>query len=255
MNDTQNSRSVTIPLQKLFPSMVTIFALCLSITGVRYALVGKFNISAALIVIAAFMDGVDGRLARLLNSTSEFGAQLDSLADLVSFGVSPAITMYLWSLINIPYKGVGWTIVLFYITCSALRLARFNVQLDDGDNEEEAKKARTFFTGVPMPSAAGLTILPMIMTFEILPEDIFSEWFIAVYMVFIGFFMVSRIPTFSSKRITIKKKNASILLLLMGMLTAGMVLEPWIVLPLFGIAYFCSIPISIFYYYKLYRKD
>ena len=122
---TMTPKKLNVPIQKLIPSIITILALCLGITSIRYSLDGKFNIAVALIIIAAFLDGLDGKIARLLNSTSEFGAQLDSLADLCNFGVAPGIAVYLWSLKEIPYKGVGWAIVLVYIACSALRRGFF----------------------------------------------------------------------------------------------------------------------------------
>ncbi|WPX97056.1 CDP-diacylglycerol--serine O-phosphatidyltransferase [Candidatus Bandiella euplotis] len=249
---SKTTKKLTIPIQKLIPSIVTILALCLGITSIRYSLDGKFHIAVALIAVAAFFDGIDGRIARLLNSTSEFGAQLDSLADLCSFGVAPGLAVYLWSLKMIPYKGAGWAIVLFYITCSALRLARFNVQASLERQADKERNDSNFFVGVPMPVAAGLLLVPMMFTFEILEKCLFiaSYWFVAPYMVLIGFLMVSRLPIYSAKKINISKEKVNIILVIIGMIFTGIILEPWILLPIIGICYIILIPVGVYFYYK-----
>jgi CDP-diacylglycerol--serine O-phosphatidyltransferase len=238
-----------IPISKLVPSFITLLALCLGITSIRYAFDGKWATATALILIAAVLDAVDGRIARMLDASSKFGAELDSLSDLVSFGVSPAIIMYLWSLQGIPYKGVGWSIVLLFIACSAIRLARFNSNL----NHEEAKlkraKSRVFFIGVPMPAGGILAMLPMLMTFEIL-DDLFSPWFVAIYIVIIGLLMVSKLPTFSIKSVNIPKEYISIILVFAAVIIAGIILEPWVTLPIFALLYLISIPFVVFLYRK-----
>lgn len=237
-----------VHIYKLIPSFVTILALCLGISAVRYAMDSKWTIAAGLIVFAGFMDGLDGRIARMLNSTSSFGAQLDSLADLVSFGVAPAIVMYFWKLHEIPYKGVGWGIVLFFIICSAIRLARFNSMLEEPSEKE---KMKNFFVGVPMPSAAALLILPLTLTFDLLSYD-FSYWHIAFYQILVGILMVSRIPTFSLKGVVIKKRYISIVMLLFAILICGIVIEPWVFLPIIGLIYVATIPISTIAYMRKY---
>lgn len=221
--------------------MITILALCLGLTSVRYAMDGKFVTAATLILVAALMDSVDGRMARLLNCASSFGAQLDSLADIVSFGVSPCLLMYMWSLHSVPYKGVGWAVVLIYIACSALRLARFNVQQEE---DVESEVSKHFFTGMPIPAAAAMTLMPMLMTFE-LTTWVMPSWAVCIYMTFIGMMMVSTIPTFSMKKISVDRKYVRWLLLLAGSLIAGILLEPWVTLPLVGLVYCVSIPFSI----------
>jgi CDP-diacylglycerol---serine O-phosphatidyltransferase len=240
-----SGRLATIPLSKLAPSIVTILALCLGITSIRYAIDSKWHIAAALIIIAGILDGIDGRLARLLNSTSGFGAQLDSLADIVSFGVAPAIVMYLWSLNGIPVKGVGWSVTLLFIACSALRLARFNSMLSD---PEEKKKMANYFTGVPMPAGGASILLPMIASFEYIGSTFISPWFVAAYIAFISFLMVSKIPTFSFKAVHVKKEYVSPLLMVVSLLFAALLLEPWILLPLLNAIYLLTIPFSIFSY-------
>ena len=245
---------LTIPVQKLIPSIITILALCLGITAIRYSLDDKFHTAAALIVIAAFLDGIDGRIARLLNTTSEFGAQLDSLGDLCSFGVAPGVMMYLWSLKEIPYKGAGWAIALLYITCSALRLARFNVLAAKSKNmnKDEEDHGSNFFVGVPMPVAAGLLLIPMMLSFELFKNTVFlfSYWFIAPYMVLIGFLMVSKLPIYSAKKVTIPKEKVNIILIIIGVIFMGVILEPWILLPILGICYTICISVGALIYYK-----
>ena len=253
---TFTSKKINIPLSKLIPSMITILALCLGITSIRYSLDEKFNIAVALIIIAAFLDGIDGRVARLLNSTSEFGAQLDSLADLCSFGVAPAIAVYLWSLKEIPYKGVGWGIVLVYIACSALRLARFNVQSFDYDNKNK-ELTSNFFVGVPMPVGAGLLLIPLMCSFEICKNNLLinSYWFIALYMIFIGLLMISKIPIYSGKKISIPKEKVNLLLILSGIVFTGIIFEPWLLLPIIGLLYIIFIPVGSIYCYRKVIKN
>ena len=148
------------PLIHLVPNMFTVLALCAGLTSIRYALDGRFELAVALIVAAGVLDGLDGRSARLLKISSKLGAQLDSLADFLSFGVAPAMLVYLWSLNQV--KALGWALALLFATCCALRLARFNTELDDTDQPVWMSR---FFTGMPAPAAAGCAIIPMLMAF------------------------------------------------------------------------------------------
>jgi CDP-diacylglycerol--serine O-phosphatidyltransferase len=251
----KNSALLHIPLSKLIPSIITLLALCLGITSVRYALDGKWMVSAALIVAAAILDGLDGRIARLLDATSKFGAELDSLADMVSFGVAPAVITYLWSLSYIPYKGVGWSVVLFFIACSAIRLARFNSHVIEDETtsdtgkktQDKAIKRRIFFSGVPMPAGGILLLMPMICTFE-LWDEASSPWFIAIYMILVAIMMASKLPTFSPKAIHVHKEYVSVVLVVAAVIMAFMILEPWIILPLFAVFYLISIPVTVWYH-------
>lgn len=235
-----------IDISKLLPSLVTMAALCMGVSAIRYALDDKWTIAVSLIIVAAFLDGIDGRIARALNSTSHFGAELDSLADIVSFGVAPAILVYLWSLHGIPYKGVGWMAVLFYICCSAIRLAKFNSKLGD---EIEQKKLQNYFTGLPIPSAAFLLILPMIFSFQIIEYKI-SYWIIFAYQILLGILMIGTVPVFSFKKITVSKKyiipSYAFFVLFVGL----SIFQPWVVLSLIGVCLILSIFISSYTYYK-----
>ena len=248
---TLSKKKLNVPIYKLIPSIITIVALCLGITSIRYSLDGKFNIAVALISIAAFLDGIDGRIARLLNSSTQFGAQLDSFADLCSFGVAPGVSVYLWILRDIPYKGVGWSIVLFYIVCSSLRLSRFHIQLIDNKKDREIEK--DFFIGIPMPVAASVLLTPMMFSFEMIQNNfiIFSYWFNAFYMILIGFLMISKVPIYSAKRISVPKEKVNIILVMSSIIFTGIVFEPWILLPIFGLLYILIVPLGSVYYQNI----
>src|SRR5580693_1112683 len=150
----------TLSLNRLIPNILTLLALCAGMTAIRLGLHEKFESAATAIIIAGILDGVDGRIARLLKGTSPFGAQLDSLSDFVSFGAAPAMMLYLWTMQDL--KSFGWPVVLLFAVCSALRLARFNSQI----GAELPPYAYNFFTGVPAPAAAMLVMIPMFLTFE-----------------------------------------------------------------------------------------
>ena len=232
--------------------MVTLLGLCAGLSAIRFALADRWELSVTFIIIAAFIDGVDGRLARLLNSTSRFGAELDSLADFVNFGVTPAFVLYLWSVENIGIRGLGWSLTLFFIICMAIRLARFNTTLDD---EEHPEWTDRFFSGIPAPAAAGLSLAPMMLTFQF-GEGIFDNpRYVAMYMTTIALFTASSIPTFSSKKIRIRRSLVSLTMLLAAILFIGLLIEPWITLPFMGVLYIVSIPCSIIYYYKLSNEN
>ena len=149
-------------LSKIIPNLITVMALCAGLTGIRFALQEKWEFAIGAIALAAILDTLDGRMARLLKGQSKFGAELDSLSDFISFGVAPALILFFWTTQNI--HGVGWASVLFFSTCMALRLARFNTKLDDPDPPSFAAR---FFSGIPAPAAAGLACLPVILSFEI----------------------------------------------------------------------------------------
>lgn len=240
----------TVPVYRLLPNFVTLLALSLGMTSIRYALDEKWHIATALILIAGFLDGIDGRLARLLNATSRFGAELDSLADIVSFGVAPAVTMYLWSLHQIPIKGVGWFVVLFYIACSALRLARYNSCLDDLD---EKNKLQNFTTGMPITTAASICLLPMMFSFELSAFPI-SPWLVFIYMTLIGLIMISRIPTFTFRTVHVRKVYVPLLMATIVLLTGATILEPWTILPVMVTFYLFTIPFSIVSFYRNTKK-
>ncbi|HIJ38767.1 MAG TPA: CDP-diacylglycerol--serine O-phosphatidyltransferase, partial [Rhodospirillaceae bacterium] len=185
-----------LSLNKLLPNILTMLALCAGLTSIRFGLHGKWESAVFSILLAGVLDGLDGRIARLLNGTSKFGAELDSLSDFVSFGVAPAMLLYFWTMQAA--GGLGWALVLLFSVCCALRLARFNTMLGQPDLPAWAYN---FFTGVPAPAAAGLVLIPMMLSFQLGADSLFASWLLnAVMLVLVSFLMVSKIPTFSGKR-------------------------------------------------------
>ena len=181
-----------LTLRALIPNAITAAALCAGLTGIRFAITGDFEKSVQAIVLAGLLDGIDGRVARLLKAQSRFGAELDSLADNVSFGVAPALVLFLWSLQELPR--IGWLAALAFAIACALRLARFNAQIDLPD---EPRKTAGFLTGVPAPLGAGLVFLPMYLWFETSNEQFRNPVVVSVWLVAIGFLLISNVATFS----------------------------------------------------------
>ena len=184
-------------VNRMVPNVLTVLALCAGMTAIRFAMSGNFQAAVYAIMIAGVLDGLDGRIARLLKATSHFGAELDSLSDFISFGVAPATVLYLWTMQQL--HGAGWAIVLFFAVCCALRLARFNTQL----GVEPPAYASQYFTGVPAPAGAMLVIMPMFAAFEWGDWIVRSPYLVGVWMTGIALLMVSTIPTVSVKQFRI----------------------------------------------------
>lgn len=237
-----------VPFYKLFPSIITMLALCMGMTAIKYTFEGNLEMAVIMVLIACFMDGVDGSAARLLKSSSEFGAQLDSLADLVSFGVTPAIIIYHWQLKFL--GGLGWVIALIYASCTALRLARYNVESAKNElsNTTQKVKKNKYFYGISSPCGAILALSPLITTFQIFTTNVFHVLMIALYIMCISLMMVSRIPTISTKAFKIEKHNITFIMAILAILTAAVFLMPWIVIPILAILYIVSIPFTWFHY-------
>lgn len=235
-------------LNRLVPNIVTLLALCAGLTAVRFGLEHRFQSAVIAIGIAAVLDGLDGRIARLMGATSRFGAELDSLCDFVCFGTVPALLLYLWEMQLL--DRAGWTIVLIYAICTALRLARFNTALD----VPQPPWAHYFFTGVPAPAGAGLVLLPLIVSF-VLPDGAIEAYPIAVaaWIVFVGALMISRIPTFAMKRVRVPQHMVLPTLLLGGVIAAGLATETWITFIVIAAFYLLSIPFSMRLMYRLRR--
>ncbi len=227
-------------VNQLIPNVLTVGALCAGLTAVRFATMGQWEHAVAAIVVAVILDGLDGRAARLLNGTSKFGAELDSLSDFVSFGAAPAVLLYLWSAQAL--GGFGWAAALFYAVCCALRLARFNTMLGDPN---PPPWSRFYFTGVPAPAGAGLALLPLIASFEIGPGIFDRPAFAGGVLVVVGALMVSRLPTFSIKQIKITRAMILPALMLAGVVAAALTSAPWTTLLVVGLVYVVSLPISI----------
>lgn len=248
---SKNNKLQSLSFTKLFPNIITITAICFGLSSIRYALDQKWEIAVLLIIIAGFLDVVDGRLARYLKATSNFGAYLDSLADFVDFGVAPAIVMYLWNLNNIETKGIGWAVVLFFTICMSIRLARFNSDLDE---ESKPSYFEMFFTGVPAPAGAYLAIIPMMLSFRFDIDFSNHLYKISIYMLFIALLLVSKIPTFSIKKIVISREYVPLFFVTIGLIIVMILIEPWITLPIIGLAYLGAIPFS-FLVHKKYKNN
>jgi CDP-diacylglycerol--serine O-phosphatidyltransferase len=190
-------RFVRVPMRYVLPNLVTLLGLCLGLTAIRFAVEGRFELSILAIAGAAVLDGLDGRLARALNGTSRFGAELDSLADFIDFGVAPALLLYFWTLHEI--KTAGWFAVMVYVVACALRLARFNVAIDDPD---KPKWSAQFFVGMPSPAGAVVVLLPIYLHLSVfnMPRSPVLASLLIFYVLLVAFLMVSRIPHFSGKQ-------------------------------------------------------
>jgi CDP-diacylglycerol---serine O-phosphatidyltransferase len=240
------------PLIHLVPNMFTVLALCAGLTSIRYALDGRFELAVALVVVAGVLDGLDGRSARLLKISSKLGAQLDSLADFLSFGVAPAMLVYLWSLNQVP--AFGWALALLFATCCAMRLARFNTELEDTDRPVWMSR---FFTGMPAPAAAGCAMIPMLIAFAFDAQWPRAWPLNAVMLIAIAYLMVSRIPTFSIKTVLVRVRPEWVLptLIGVGLLVAALSSAPWHTLLAVGVMYLASLPVGWWSAYQLRRRD
>jgi CDP-diacylglycerol--serine O-phosphatidyltransferase len=231
-----------VPVRYLLPNLITLLALCSGVTAIRLALEARYELAVACVMLAVVLDAVDGRLARLLKGTSRFGAELDSLADFVNFGVAPAILLYVWSLNSL--KTLGWVICLVLAIACALRLARFNVALEDPNKPAWAGQ---FFTGAPAPAGAGLALLPFYLGFLGLIDD-GHGWALAVapYVVLVALLMVSRVPTFSGKNLGRIPGDKVLPVLGFAVLAVIMLIAyPWEFLTIVSIAYLALIPMSL----------
>ncbi len=235
MAETPRKPPRQFSLLQILPNLVTVGAICAGLTAIRFAFQGNFEMSAALIVLAAALDGMDGRLARLLKSESEIGAELDSLADFVNFGVTPGLVMYLWALQEA--RSAGWIAVLIFAICCVLRLARFNV----GNRSEAAKLDPASFVGVPAPAGAMLVMLPLYLAFLLPALHPMPELVIAAYMVLIGLLMISRMPTPSLKAAKFYAEQIKFVVIGFVALVAALLTYPWATLVALDIAYIVAL--------------
>lgn len=234
-----------LTINKLIPNILTTMALCCGLTAVRFAIEGKWEFAVLAIVMAAILDNLDGRIARLIGGTSGFGAQLDSLGDAISFGVAPAMVMYFWSLEELGRS--GWAAALLFVVCAAVRLARFNLEAEE---EERPAYSYNYFTGMPTPAAAGLALTPLVLAFQ-LGDWIRQPHFIAMWLILLSAMMISRIPTYSFKKVKIKHGDVSLILVGVGALMAALFAEPWLTLGFISLIYISSIPMS----YQTHREQ
>jgi CDP-diacylglycerol---serine O-phosphatidyltransferase len=236
-----------LSVNRMVPNVLTLLALCAGMTAIRFAIDGSFQAAVFSIIAAGMFDGLDGRIARLLKSTSRFGAELDSLSDFVSFGVAPAALLYLWTMSAL--GSLGWAIVLVFAVCCALRLARFNTQM----GAELPVYAAPFFSGAPAPAGAGLVMVPMFLSFEWGDWLFRSPYLNAITVTGIALLMVSKVPTVSLKRVRIAPGMVVPTMLGIGVLAGFFTTAPWPTLTAIGVVYLSSIPLTIRAYYRLRR--
>ncbi len=245
-----------IPLRTFVPNAVTALALCSGLFGIRFGIGGEWDKAVAAVVIAAILDGLDGRIARLLNGQSRFGAELDSLSDVTAFGVAPAIILYLWVLQPLAELGpdferwtrYGWLFALAYAVCAALRLARFNANID---SVEQPHKKAGFLTGVPAPAGAGLVLLPVYL-FEWTGEPLFREtWLAAPWAAAVGFLMISNLATFSWGSLRLRSHVRLGALVVIALVFAALISAPFPTLSVAALLYALMIPFSIASYAKV----
>jgi CDP-diacylglycerol---serine O-phosphatidyltransferase len=222
-------------LLKLLPNLVSILALCAGLTAIRFAIAGNFGMAVLLIGTAAALDGLDGRLARMLKSESAIGAELDSLCDFVNFGVTPALVLYLWGLRA--ETSLGWIAVLVYAVCCMLRLARFNV----GSRAVGEAAEKTSFIGVPSPAGAMLVLMPVYIIFALDEAFVMPPVLVAGWMMAVGALMISRVRTPSLKRITIATDYVRYALVGSVVLVAALLTYPWVTLTVLSGGYLAAI--------------
>jgi len=235
-----------ISLRQVAPNAVTAMALCFGLTGVRYALDGRWEMAVGSVILAGVLDGLDGRIARLLRGESRFGAELDSLSDNIAFGVAPALIIYLWSLQYMPK--LGWVFALAHALMCALRLARFNAQIDA---DEQPHKSAGFMTGVPAPSGAGLAFVPLYCWF-VTGEDVFRQWYIvAPWTALVAFLMISSLATFSWSAFRLRRNIRLEVIAVAGLLAALLLTVPWLTLLAISVLYIVMIPFGALSYRKV----
>ena len=238
-----------IAFRAMVPNAVTALALCLGLTGVRFAVGGEWDKALGSVVLAGVLDGMDGRIARLLRAQSKFGAELDSLADNIAFGTAPALILFMWSLSSAPR--FGWIAALALAVCCALRLARFNSRIDVA---EQPHKSAGFNTGVPAPAGAGLAFVPVYL-WLVTGNELFRSWPpVMAWTLFIALLMISNIPTFSWSSIRIRRSMRLFALAFVALLGAALVVEPWWSLLGVSALYLLCLPWALFSYARVKQR-
>ena len=233
----------------LVPNAVTALALCFGLTGVRFGIAGNWDAAVGCVVFAGVLDGMDGRIARLLRANSRFGAELDSLSDVTAFGVAPALIMFLWSLHDAPQ--FGWVAALALAVCCALRLARFNSRMDSA---EQPHKSAGYLTGVPAPAGAGLAFVPVYL-WLVTGLPIFRAWYVVMpWVIFIALLLISSVATYSWSSLRIRRGSRLFVIAGIGLLGAALVTQPWVTLLAISLVYVGMIPFSIASYGRVRRR-
>ena len=232
----------------ILPNILTLIGVCIGLSSIKFALDSKYEIAVIAIIFAALIDGLDGRIARLIKGTSKVGKELDSLTDVISFGVAPAFIMYFWSLNNL--GKFGWLLCLIYVVCVALRLARFNVH-----SNEEASWKDNFFEGVPSPAGGILVLMPLIYSLsEIKFFNINYNFVVPVFFISVSLLLISKVPTYSLKKITVPRTMTIFLLFGIVLFFGLLLIYTFNVMVISGLVYLCLIPISFIHYIKLNKK-
>ena len=236
--------------RSLLPNALTIFGVCLGLSSIKFALDANYAMSVIAIAFAAILDTLDGRVARLIRGTSKVGKELDSLTDVISFGVAPSFIMYFWTLNEL--GKLGWLIVLVYVVCCALRLARFNITTYSDDTLWK----QNFFEGVPSPGGAGLVILPLVLyKSEIYNFDQYKLLIVSTVFIITSILLISKVPTYSFKRITIPRSTTIFLLFGIGLYFGLVFVYTFEVLFITGVVYLCTIPVSYLHFRRLNSKE
>jgi len=250
----ENKKSFEVVSSKnpraILPNTLTIIGVCIGLSSIKFALDQNYGLSIIALLISGILDTLDGRIARLIKGTSKVGKELDSLTDVVSFGVAPAFIMYFWTLNEL--GKLGWLIVLVYVVCCALRLARFNIMTYD----DELLWKQNFFEGVPSPGAAGLVMLPLILyKLEIYNFDQYRLLVVSTIFIITSILMISKLPTYSFKRIAIPRSTTIFLLFGIGLYFGLVFVYTFEVLFITGAVYLCTIPISYLHFRKIKNKE
>jgi CDP-diacylglycerol---serine O-phosphatidyltransferase len=247
VTDDQEPRG--IPFRAMVPNAITTLALCMGLTGVSLAIRGDWEKAMGAIVFAGVLDGLDGRIARLLRAQSKFGAELDSLSDNIAFGTAPALILFLWSLQDAPR--FGWIAALSLAVCCALRLARFNARLDAG---EQPHKSANFNTGVPAPAGAGLAFVPIYL-WLITGNDLFRNWaLVMAWTLFIAALMISSLPTYSWASLRIRREWRLFALAGVALFGAALIVATWHTLLALSVLYLLMIPVALTSYARVKRR-
>ena len=241
-----------IELRYVLPNLITVLAICAGLSGIRLAFEGRFETAVLMVLLAAFLDGIDGRLARMMKGQSKFGAQMDSIADAVNFGAAPALVLYAYVLDQV--RSLGWIAALVYAIACCLRLARFNVM---NDNPEQAANSGDYFVGVPAPAGACLVLLPVYLGFLGLEPTKTVALLGALYTVLIGLLMISQLPVFSGKKTTSRIPRDIVLPLILGITiyVALLASYTWETLALSALAYLASLPFGVSSWRKARREE
>ncbi|WEK42664.1 MAG: phosphatidylcholine/phosphatidylserine synthase [Candidatus Sphingomonas colombiensis] len=237
-----------LPLRAVLPNAVTALGLCAGLSGIRFAISGWWELAVAMILLAGVLDGLDGRIARMVRGQSRFGAELDSLADAISFGVSPALILYLWSLSALPR--FGWMASLMLAVFCALRLARFNANIDV---TEQPHKSAGFLTGVPAPAGAGLALLPMFLWFWTGEPLLRSPYVVAPWTALVAVLMVSSLATYSWGSLRLRRNIRFEALAVVVLFGAAAISAPWHTFTALSVAYLLAIPFSMASYARVRR--